>query len=611
MVVLMLWTVSFARGQQATIFPSLPAAGDGSRLVTDVFLGRNTVGPYLLSWKNIESGSEIVTRGALHLQRDQDYRMDPATGALTFTAPLRSQEIARVDYLCLPGKAIANTPVSVQPMQFNLFEQGHGALSLSALYRPDVNGPSGAASSPDGGLMLLGFNGSAQPTPQSSLTSRFYLDAHGGSILDRGALQVGEKSKTRYGQFSLGFTRGGSAFMGSKETNIAAGRQILEAAGSLNPIYGIQASASFTQTTELPEKGRGATVTAFGQKLSGALGPATRFLATRSETTTDPGDGTASTRVANRIQLDQRFGSNTQATALFDMTENTAGDTHSIVQTSTLTVRSQPDKAVSLQGSYQNRLLPSGAVDATNLRVDAEPTKKVKLSALLGDKFDRNGALRSREATLEYTPSGSLALTSSVQVRGDGEKESLAGGFGATARPNPFLEISGRVRMREETVKGVPDPNTPDTYDVKLSLHLPGNVARLTGGFADNPEDDKGNVLRARSRSIGLQSTLGRFDLAGGYTYQDDYLSPRINTILDLRLGWRPARTTQIVTSYRDSETWAQGILETDTYSLSLTHRIGSSLDLMLSGSMTTTFQNGLWQPDPDYRADARLGLRF
>src|SRR5579872_5252576 len=56
--------------------------GDGTQGISDVFLGRNVTGPYLLSWRGIESGSEVVTLGAQRLTRDTDYHLDTTAGVL-------------------------------------------------------------------------------------------------------------------------------------------------------------------------------------------------------------------------------------------------------------------------------------------------------------------------------------------------------------------------------------------------------------------------------------------------------------------------------------------------------------------------------------------------
>jgi hypothetical protein len=600
-------TASVAPSTQSTLLGTTSA----TLAISDVFVGRNVVGPYLLSWKGIEVGSEIVSRGPQRLQANTDYKLDPATGALTFTRSLRAQEIARVDYWYAPSKATANTGTTFQPMKFNLFDFANGALNFNALIRPDVPGAAGTTTGGSHGLMLLGFGSSMNLTPQSTLASKLFLDMQGGNFKEKSGLQLSEKTKTNFGQFSAGFTRGGSQFKAGDDTGIIAGRQLLEAAGSLNAIHGITASATFQQTSELPDQGKGSVVTVLGQKLAGTLGAKTRFLATRTETTINAADGTTANRVANRIQLDQKVDGKTQATFLLDQNQNKTGDTSTLLQTSTLSVRSQPTDAVSVTGSYQNKLQTTGPEDTTNVKVEAAATKKLKLSALIGDRFNKTSALHSRQAGVEYAAMPNFTVSGSVQVRAEAGTESLATGFTAAAKPVKFVEVSGGVKLRDTTIQGVPDPTAPDTYDLKLSVGLPNNKIKLTGGYTNNPEDERGTVTRAYNRSVGLQTTLGQFDLAGGYSFQNEYLTTKISTILDLKFGWRVAKTTQFTTSFREAATQDQGLLATDTYTLALTHKIGSLLDFALSGTMTNYLKDGLPQPNQDYRAEAKLGLHF
>jgi hypothetical protein len=583
-----------------------PATTQG---VTDIFVGRNLVGPYMLSWKGIEAGSETILRDTRRLVRDQDYKLDPKTGILTFTTALRAKQIARVDYRYTPGKSAANATMTT-PLQLNLFERGSGALSVNALYRPDAPGPANNAQAGSTGMMLLGFNGNAKLDSQSSLTSKLFLDAQGGNLWTRSGMQLAEKSKTSVGQFNVGFTRVGAGFKAGQETGLTAGRQLIEAAANLVAIRGIAASASFQQTTDLPEEGKGNVVTVLGQRVTGSLG-LVKFNAAHTETTTDTPDGLSTIKTANRLQVDQKIGATTNATAVLEHNETATEDSRAVSQTSTLNVRSQPAENVSVQGTFQNRVLPSGAEDVANLKVEAAPTKTLKLSAALGEHYTKDAAKRSREAAFEYAPNGRVSLTGMVQVKGDGANEALARGFTASARPNRFLELSGGMKLRDTMTEGVADPTAPDTVDVKLSFGLPSKLIRLTGGYADNPEDEKGAVLRARNRSVGLQSTVGQWDLSGNYTYQQEVLTTRVNTVLDAKLGWRLARSTQIITSFRQAHALDQGLLVTDTYSIGLTHRVGSLFDLALSGVMTTTQKDGLPLPDPDYRAEAKLGIRF
>ena len=217
--------------------------------VSDVFMGRNTVGPYLLTWKKIEGGTESVSRGARRLARDVDYKLDPATGILTFTAPLRAREIARVDYRYDPKTAAANNGSILPPVQLNLFDLANGAVTFNALLKPgqEASGQKGA-----GSQMLLAMGGSAKLSTGSTLTSKILFDAMGGNVLERSGVQLKEETTARYGKITAGFTRAGAGFKGPEDSGIAVGKQILDLNAALNPIHGITASASFQQTTELP-----------------------------------------------------------------------------------------------------------------------------------------------------------------------------------------------------------------------------------------------------------------------------------------------------------------------------------------------------------------------
>jgi len=604
-----------ARGQApATPVRGLGAAGpvsglESGRMITDVFVGRNAAGPYLLSWKGIDHGSEVVSRNGRRLSANLDYTLDAATGVLKFATPLRASEIARVDYRITPGRASASAGGPGGPMQFSLLDRP-GVLSLNAIYRPDAPAQPGSAAPGSGGSMLLALGGSSRPAPGSALSTQLYMDARGGSLAERGGVKLSESTSTGFGKFTLGFQRGGRLFQAGQETGIASGRQVIEAGGALLPIHGFTASATFRQTEELPESGQGAVVTVLGQRIAGTLGAATRIQASRTETTTEA-QGGETTRVASRLQIDQRLDARTQATAVVDHAVTDAGGARATVQSNTLSVQSQPASGLSVQGSFQNRLLASGPEDHTALRIEAAPARTVRVTAGLGERYSRNGALHSREAALEYNPLSALTLSGLVQLRSDGESESVVRGIRASARPLQALEISGGVKLRDASRGGAADPSVPDTYDARLALGILNNTIRLTGGVAENPEDEKGIMVRVRSRSVGLQSAWGPVELGGSFARLTDLASPRETSQLDLRVGWRFGPASQLAAAYRGALTREASLLEADTYSLSLRHRVGAAFEMVLSGSMTQYSRDGLLQPSRDYSAEAKLGIRF
>src|SRR5947209_5230029 len=76
--------------------PVNPSSLVGGQSVTDIFVGKNAAGPYLLSWRMIEPNSETVTAGTSRFTRDIDYSLDALSGVLKFTRPLRTNQIARI-----------------------------------------------------------------------------------------------------------------------------------------------------------------------------------------------------------------------------------------------------------------------------------------------------------------------------------------------------------------------------------------------------------------------------------------------------------------------------------------------------------------------------------
>ncbi len=605
-----------AAAQQASTLPgSSSSAGpfqEAQRLVSDIFVGRNTAGPYLLSWKGIQPDGILVSRGPQRLQANVDYSLDPGLGVLNLTRPLKPNEIARVDYYVIDGKAMANAGGYALPVEFKLFDQGSSQLSMDAIIRPAPAGPvmPGGSPPPAQGMMLLGFKGASVLAGGSKLSSLLFLDSRGGSLKDRGAFKLSESTQGKVGQFSVNLTRAGHGFQGGQETQITAGLQVLEASAGLKPIHGIQPSASFRQTTELPAQGKGSVVTVIGQRLAGTLG-STRFQATHTDTVTNQADGTNVTRTADRVQLDQAIGSSTQATALVDRMETSTKDSGAVTQTSSITVKTQPLSALTLEGGFQNKLSNSGGQDLATLKVEATPSTHFKLSGQAQEKYSGTGAQHSRQASLEYAPDGAITLTGGFQVQASGASETYAGSVGATLKPVKFLEVSGATKQREALQGGVPVADTPDSYNVKVALQLAREALKLTGGYAENPEDDQGAVSRTVNRSAGLESKLGPLSFAGNYTEQQETLTSKCSTVIDLKLGWKFAPASQILTGYQESVTQDSGVLTSDTYTLSLTHHVGSILDFNLSGVLTTHEKDGILQPITEYKAEAKLGLHF
>ena len=125
-ILCMAWLLPTAAQQPANV-PAALSGGDSSYVrYTDVFIGRNTRGPYLLSWKGVLNRSERVVVDGRTLTRGEEYTIDYAAGALTFTQPLRNGSMAQVTYE-VDAKTAQRNPQTLQlPLDMELLNAARG-----------------------------------------------------------------------------------------------------------------------------------------------------------------------------------------------------------------------------------------------------------------------------------------------------------------------------------------------------------------------------------------------------------------------------------------------------------------------------------------------------
>jgi hypothetical protein len=95
-------TIPLAEGRISSPKPSA-ASGQVGQANADLLRGNGTRAGYLLRYGNIVPDSERVMVDARTLQRNRDYMIDYATGAIYFTEPVRTSQTIRVHYRYLPG----------------------------------------------------------------------------------------------------------------------------------------------------------------------------------------------------------------------------------------------------------------------------------------------------------------------------------------------------------------------------------------------------------------------------------------------------------------------------------------------------------------------------
>ncbi len=607
---------------------------------SDVVFGRGIAGPYALSWKNAHISTETVVRGGVALQRDIDYRWDNAGGSISFTKPLLAGEMARISYRCDTADVLPNSASVNLPYTWDIWQKAGMRLRFSSLLSADATGNI----DPSHSLNTLQLGGILSPLRGMKLDTGAYFDLHGGNWLDRGGFKLGEQS--HLGTLGLGFlvSRGGTKFAQEEASGIHAGRETEEANGQWSPLSNLKFTGLLRNTHQLLSLSTDASgkagIPTGGDSTREAGGtidfvfPARglHLIAGRSQTQTSPGAGQGgiSTTVHDSVNVATPTVAGTQATIAYDANSNASllasGQPQSSIspktytQTTTVSVRSQPDPRLLLSGSYANSLYASGVQDSMKMRLEATPLskwKQLKLTGTWEDTLAKEGARRKREASIELPALlyGRMHLSGGAQQNSAPGQERLVGLLDARLQPLSILELTGGLRLRDGTLLKSgslqPDTDAVDTYDLKMNL-TPTRFLKFTGGYARNPELDDGSVRRIDRRTIGAETTFGFVSLRGQYAQDAEYLTTRLNSTSELGLDLHISRRDTLTTSYRLQSLFDKTYSGTGIYLFGFTHRAGSIFDFSLNGTMTNLSGSGRQEDaGPAIKAEAKLGLHF
>jgi hypothetical protein len=606
---------------------------------TDVLFGRNTAGPYQLSWKNAHVGTESVMRNDLVLHAGVDYTIDLTAGVINFTIPLSSAEVARVTYLCDTLGATPIASAQVVPLQWDIWQSGQNQLRFSTLYRLNTASSSTNAAAPPPSptaYTALQFTGGSRLWTGTSATTGLFLDLQNNDWMRRGGWQVGTQTTQANNQLGLTYTRAGSLFAQTDASKIAAGRELLQATDKITPWHGVVIDFFARQTTLLtaapnsspdqPGADVDGTVTReAGGTVAVALPQGAKVSAGRTLTDSTPTQGDGTLTVKDNVSVASPIQKGTQVTVALDTqtnipkTDGVAPDptptTYS--QTTTIGIKSTPNKQVTVTGSFQNTLNGANPQDSNKLTVEAMPIPtlaKLKLTASEEDVYQKDGVIRNRSALLNLPPltRSQLTLSGGVQQNSAPGHELNVGLINATAHPLRYLEFGGGARLRDGNLgANMPDPNAVNTYTASLAVTYLKKF-KITGDVTRNPEATDGTVQRLDRQSLGLQADLGLIALRGQYGYENDYVNSRLNNTTDLSLDLRLSRYDTLTTGFKLQSLFDQSLSGQTSYQLGFTHHMGSLFDLTLSGMVTTYDQDVRVDPDrTELKAQAKLGLHF
>jgi hypothetical protein len=645
-------------GQPPANVPAAISAADASRLsYTDVFIGRNTRGPYLLSWKGVLSRSERVVVDGRPLTRGEEYTIDYTAGTLTFTRPLRNGSMAQVTYEVDARTAQRNPQTLQLPLEMELLNAARGKLALTGAYSASLDKPGKETT-------LLGLTGELLPAGSTQISATFLTDPNArGGMDDKSGLRLQATTRSDLAEWTLSYLRTGREFSGaqawkvkpdtdafstalkmmlSQRVSLSLGYQQSEVGSAraegtsatlaYNPAQGIRAVLSY-----LNQENPLATVTTTSAAVNLQRGALTAGIERRTQEQQSLLQGRTEA-TTDRLTAQVNLTPNTQAHALLEQQRLEGAQGATERATASLGVTTSPKQGVQLRTGIRYDEIGEKQQTELSLGLEARPSSTYRL---LGGYLQREGELGDRTTSTNVrmvaTPSALLQVETGavLETRGQqaslkqdillamqpwqgirletglqglyaGEREGYLRTLRAQVAPNRTwrLEATHRLRLQEGAVP-------PETWGLALNVN-PSPALSLTGTYTRNPEDHKGHIKQQEQADVKLQAQMAALTLHGSLGIRRDLLNSTNITLADVSLIYRFSPLMELLTGYRLSRQQTTSELAAYTYRLGYRYALSDVLNVSLEGMMTTYQRDRIFQPNQtEYEARLKLGVKF
>lgn len=563
-------------------------------VVSDVFFGKDSGGPYNLTWRGINRFTDTVSVDDKFLSRDFDYFIDYAAGTISFVSSIASKSVIRVEYSCDPTVASKNTAPFNVPITLDLMKKETRALQFTGLYR---QADSNARSAAD--VLVYGLTGGAKGK-EGEVSSMFLFSPErpgdtDSSMGERSAIRVGGTTKTDTLELRTSYLRVGEQFAGSKDYQLQHGTDTLDLSAVLTPTDSLRVSSAFKRTELLAGDKKGETVASAEHKIVLSPDGAPRLTAVRSEISKErPGIDDQKT-TTDRLQLEHQLGQNVSAVATHESVSKEVGGTGTTLTTNQLAMTAKPSESLAIQGKLaQKDSSIDGEETSLALNVDATPSKIVSIKGgMTRSDSEKTGETNTESLKLMVDPNENLKVQMDMKRTDTSTAgEELAHNLRVISTPVSALRLelgmSGRRMDRpgDEWARGVKLSTTAvsrtsigidwSQKDSELSgaeefggirvETKPTETVRLTGALSERETTED----RVVSKEAGVQVQPFSHTTVGGAYREITGNSGMSSRVSEVSATTKPSDFIQLAGAYKARETAGQDDLDSLNVSLQL-----------------------------------------
>ena len=514
----------------------------------DVLFGRNTKGPYTLSWKPIDRNSESVTVNNHLVQRDNDYRIDYASGILAFTSPIPSGAVIKVGYRFDPKTATRNVSAINMPLTLDLLKRDNRSLQFTALYRQ-----AGADPKQTSDLMILGLSGDTK-FESSQLSSMFLFspetsgqDTTNASFIDRAAMQVGGSTGIGGLKLTTSYSRIGESFAGAKEYKLKPGVEAMDIAATFAPSDVLNLSASTNRNEQLGGVREGEVTTTNAYAIAYADDGAPKLNVSRTEVEKDRPDAGSQKTTTDQIKLEHQINPNINAVAAHENVVAQGDDGQSRVTTDQLSVDARVNNKVGIKGNLtQKDSSDTGGDTKMKFDIDANPSKTLSVKAAITHRTtDADGSDASETFKLTANPSDRLRIEMNLAHRDlEGEGSEFGHAVKVISSPLSYLNVQMDWSDRQSEIRG---NEQVGRFELQAN---PFKMLSVSAAIGLRDTDEMQNLTRE------AHITLRPFEhttLGGGYSELESG-GTVIATVKDVSASTNPIKFIQLSGDYKQRQ---------------------------------------------------------
>lgn len=598
---------------------------------SDLFAGQDKPGPYSLTWKKLPPKESLVATvvvdgKTLHPSK---YTWDLEKGTITFTEPLKPASMAHIVYSYDPASSQRNSTPASSPVTVPLLRAGSTQLQLTAL-------PGGIGQTDTDTKLVWRLSGAPMNALGGNITTQAFLapdartkDGGDSGLWDRSGLSVGYKMGNDVSGLDASFARTGKEFAPTvgktfQMGETAAQTQNFGARYAVAPWF--RAEWRQTGTSLLAENAGSTDLEVMAFRLGGVANMPSLNITRTADEKTD-GKGVTNGKTTDRLELTAKIGPQVSVNGTAQKLETEAGGkTGEKTTEMSLQVQAQSaNKSQAASVAVTGLAKEVGATDQSksgvavtlqaspSVTIVAEQKKDaVTTTAKEGETTVANEQ-SSAQAKIALAPGASLSGGVIIKSTDDSKTQSGVQATTVTAKlgEGKAIEVAQLVVSRGGSALGAA---TLDTTDTRLALR-PLRGLTLSGALINNPEKD-GTITESTRQEMGLSAKVGSVLLGSGYALTELAAKEGLQSgEFSVSLGLKFNRYTLLSGEYKDGLFWGEvdGVATTTrglrSYSLGLTHDLGTALNFSLGGTMKQDKTPG--GTPQDYQAEAKLGMKF